>query len=71
MINCELLTCCNLCYPLSWHQIGADIDGGAVNVLSGYSVSLSSDGSRMAIGAPGNYLNTASYSGRVRVDVTR
>jgi hypothetical protein len=62
-----LLTCCNLCYPLSWHQIGADIDGGAVNVLSGYSVSLSSDGSRMAIGAPGNYLNTASYSGRVRV----
>ena len=33
-----------------WVQLGLDIDGEAVGDLSGQSVSLSSDGSRMAIG---------------------
>ena len=35
----------------SWSQLGADIDGEAVEDQSGFSVSLSSDGSRVAIGA--------------------
>ena len=35
----------------SWSQLGSDIDGEAANDYSGYSVSLSSDGSRVAIGA--------------------
>ena len=35
----------------SWSQLGADIDGEAANDFSGWSVSLSSDGSRVAIGA--------------------
>ena len=38
----------------AWSQIqlGSDIDGEAANDHSGYSVSLSSDGTRVAIGAP-------------------
>ena len=37
----------------TWNLVGADIDG-AENDLLGQSVSLSSDGMRVAIGAPGN-----------------
>jgi len=37
-----------------WNQLGADIDGEANNDLSGFSVSLSADGSRVAIGAINN-----------------
>ncbi len=50
----------------SWNQIGSDIDGEAQNDYSGYSVSLSADGSRVATGA---YLNdgNGSNSGHVRV----
>ena len=49
-----------------WTQIGQDIDGEAAGNNSGSSLSLSSDGSILAIGAPlndGNGLN----SGHVRV----
>ena len=35
----------------NWSQLGADIDGESVNIYSGYSISLSSDGTRVAIGA--------------------
>ena len=47
----------------TWRQKGTDIDGEAANDYSGYSVSLSSDGTIVAIGAPGNGTN----SGHVRV----
>jgi hypothetical protein len=47
----------------SWTQLGADIDGEAAGDGSGTSVSLSSDGTIVAIGAPGN----GNYSGHVRV----
>ncbi len=36
----------------SWTQFGADIDGEAAGDWSGWSVSLSSDGSRVAMGPP-------------------
>ena len=36
-----------------WQQIGQDIDGEAAHVWSGWSVSLSSDGSIVAIGSSG------------------
>ena len=36
----------------AWKMIGTDIDGGGVNEQSGHSVSLSGDGSTVAIGAP-------------------
>ncbi|MBK6285540.1 MAG: hypothetical protein IPF54_25315 [Draconibacterium sp.] len=36
---------------LTWNQIGSDIDGKADGDYSGYSVSLSADGSIVAIGA--------------------
>ena len=50
----------------SWNQIGADIDGEALGDESGYSVSLSSDGTTVAIGAMNNDGNGTS-SGHVRV----
>ena len=49
-----------------WTQIGTDIDGEAAEDQSGWSVSLSSDGSILAIGANGNDANGGS-SGHVRV----
>src|SRR5690554_2181400 len=49
-----------------WTQIGSDIDGEAAGDMSGYSVSLSDDGSIVAIGAPNNDGN-GSDSGHVRV----
>ena len=36
---------------VSWVQLGLDIDGEAAGDQSGTSVSLSSDGNRLAIGA--------------------
>jgi hypothetical protein len=56
-------------YELSggtWTQLGSDIDGEAANDNSGYSVSLSSDGTRVAIGAPYND-GTGNSSGHVRL----
>jgi len=49
-----------------WVQLGADIDGEAAGDYSGASVSLSSDGDRVAIGATRNDAN-GTYSGHVRV----
>ena len=50
----------------TWTQVGSDIDGEAENDYSGYSVSLSSDGSILAIGAPNNDGN-GNEAGHVRV----
>ena len=50
----------------TWTQLGADIDGEAAGDQSGESVSLSSDGNRLAIGAAGNDGN-GTGSGHVRV----
>ena len=51
---------------MSWVQLGLDIDGEAAGDASGTSVSLSSDGSRLAIGANLNNGN-GSNAGHVRV----
>jgi len=50
----------------SWTQRGSDIDGEASSDRSGYAVSLSSNGSIVAVGAPLNDGNGTS-SGHVRV----
>ena len=50
----------------SWAQVGSDIDGEADVDLSGYAVSLSSDGSRVAIGASYNDGN-GDTAGHVRI----
>ncbi|GFH56762.1 T9SS C-terminal target domain-containing protein [Chaetoceros tenuissimus] len=50
----------------TWIQVGDDIDGENANDRSGWSVSLSSDGNTIAIGAPGNAVN-GRFSGHVRV----
>jgi hypothetical protein len=49
-----------------WTQLGSDIDGEAAGDASGYSVSLSTDGTIVAIGAPSNDGN-GDYSGHVRI----
>ena len=51
----------------SWQQKGADIDGEAASDHSGFSVSLSSDGTVLAIGARYNDGVNGSDSGHVRV----
>ena len=51
----------------SWTQVGADIDGESENDLSGYSVAMSSNGSRIAIGASYNDGVNGIDSGHVRV----
>jgi Flp pilus assembly pilin Flp len=48
-------------------QIGADIDGEAANDNNGYSVSLSSDGTTLAVGALNNDGINGMNSGSVRV----
>jgi hypothetical protein len=52
--------------PIGWTQLGADIDGAAQYNYFGTSVSLSSDGTIVAIGAYGNDDNGID-SGHVRV----
>jgi hypothetical protein len=50
----------------SWTQLGVDIDGEAAGDNSGYSVSLSSDGTTVAIGAIGND-GAGTNAGHVRI----
>ncbi len=50
----------------AWIQLGLDIDSEASGDLSGYSVAMSSDGSRVAIGAYGND-GSGDNSGHVRI----
>jgi len=56
----------------NWVQLGEDIDGEAALDLSGTSVSLSEDGTVVAIGAPGNdggYVKVFSYQGNDWVQI--
>ncbi len=55
----------------SWSQVGSDIDGEYAEDFSGGegSVSISSDGSTVAIGAPYNDGN-GSNAGHVKIDKT-
>ncbi len=51
----------------TWTQVGSDIDGEAAQDFSGFSVSMSSDGSRVAIGAYDNDGVNGADSGHVRI----
>jgi len=54
----------------SWNQVGSDLDGEYAADLSGHSVSLSSDGNTVAIGAPyndGTIPDTLPNRGHVRI----
>ena len=60
--------------PAGWDRLGGDIDGEAATDQSGISLSLSADGSIVAIGANQNDGTTGSNRGHVRVykyDVTK
>lgn len=50
----------------NWTQIGSNINGEAATDVFGISVSMSSDGNIVAIGAPGND-NNGENSGQVRI----
>jgi hypothetical protein len=50
----------------TWTQVGEDIDGEAAGDMFGTSVSMSSDGARVAIGAPNND-GSGTDAGHVRV----
>ncbi|MEN9804085.1 MAG: hypothetical protein RIS41_932 [Actinomycetota bacterium] len=50
-----------------WTQLGGDIDGEAAGDRSGYSVSLSADGTAVAIGAPRNNGANLAFSGHTRI----
>ncbi len=50
----------------AWQQIGADIDGEAVNNECGSALQLSADGSRIIIGSP-KFSSLGSLVGQVRV----
>ena len=54
-----------------WDKVGSDIDGEAAGDYSGYSISLSGDGSRLAIGAYKNQgvTGTLRQAGHTRVFV--
>ena len=51
----------------TWEQLGGDMDGEATGNRSGYSVSLSSDGKTVAIGAFLNTNTSGRYSGQTRI----
>ena len=51
----------------SWEQIGEDIDGDAAGDQSGTSVSLSENGSIVAIGAPFADIDSVLLAGQVKV----
>jgi len=50
----------------AWVQVGGDIEGSAGNDYSGSFVTISGDGTRVGIGAPGNDDGGAD-AGQVRV----
>ena len=50
----------------AWTPTGTDIDGEAAEDISGYSVAMSADGNRIAIGAPNNDGN-GNFAGNTRV----
>jgi len=53
--------------PIGWDRLGGDIDGEAGGDRSGWSVSLSADGSRVAIGATRNDGTATGDRGHVRI----
>jgi hypothetical protein len=52
---------------VNWTQVGSDLDGEAADNYFGSSVALSSNGTRVAIGAPGNSNDNGAFAGHVRV----
>lgn len=51
----------------TWNQVGADIDGAGILENSGWSISLSNDGSILAIGAVSADGSGSRYAGQVKV----
>ena len=52
---------------ITWRQLGGDLNGAAADDQSGHSVSLSADGTIVAIGAPYHDETGKSNAGQVRI----
>lgn len=50
----------------AWNQLGGDLFGEGANFQSGFAVSMSQDGSRMAVGSPQNNAG-GTNAGKVRI----
>ncbi|MDY8136249.1 T9SS type A sorting domain-containing protein [Aquimarina sp. 2201CG5-10] len=66
LMSTILLLSMSLIYGQSFEQLGGDIDGQAELDTSGASVSINTDGSRVAIGSP-NADGNGNQSGTVRI----
>ena len=55
--------------PIGWNRLGSDIDGENAEDRSGWSISLSSDGTIVAIGAYANDGN-GNLSGHVKLCIS-
>src|SRR5210317_2135065 len=51
----------------TWTQMGTDIDGAVANDFFGQAVSLSADGTILAVGAPDHNYNAISNNGQVKI----
>jgi len=51
----------------TWTQLGSDIDGSVANDFFGQSISLSSNGTILAVGAPDHNYNGISNNGQVKI----
>lgn len=51
----------------TWTQMGEDIDGAVANDFFGQAVSLSADGTILAVGAPDHNYNAISNNGQVKI----
>jgi hypothetical protein len=51
----------------TWTQLGTDIDGSVSNDFFGQAVSLSGDGTVLAVGAPDHNYNAISNNGQVKI----
>ncbi|GEM_PF-3501681 len=51
----------------SWQTLGDVLEGGTGDVLLGRSVALNADGSILAVGVPGGYVDSVGAAGYVRI----
>ena len=52
----------NKCNASIWSQVGSDLNGENASDYFGFSVSMSSDGNKVAIGARSGYIRVYEYS---------
>jgi len=67
MVLLFVLAISSITLQAQWTQLGETVEGRAARDLLGLSVSISADGSIMAVGAPHELSTTTTYNGYVQV----